>query len=156
MPSPACPRQLLARIVANLELASGMRVLSGVEFEFCLLKESSTSVSGPPHRMDLLFRQEPISYSTLELSLHETFANSLLKACQSFDCPVESFHTEMGGAAAEAALSVAGCREAADRAILFRLVAKVVGNSMIPRPIRPTFMAKPFVEEAGNSGHIHC
>ena len=147
---------MIRRLSSNLKQSLGLKAIAGIEFEFCLFTSELSDAIISPNHSKLLFREQPLSYSAIELSLHEDFVRAILLACAQVDCPLESFHVEMGGAAAEAALAANDCCLIADRAVLFRLVMHTIGSLAKPFKIRPTFMAKPLVKEAGSSGHIHC
>lgn len=58
----------------------------------------------------------------------------------------------IGPGSFEAALSYDSATKMADMASLFKLSVKQLG---IQRGIMPTFMAKPYVDKPGSSGHLH-
>lgn len=60
--------------------------------------------------------------------------------------------TETGPGVYETALGYTDTLRMADNAVLFKLIAKSVG---MKHNVMPTFMAKPWQNESGCSGHIH-
>lgn len=72
--------------------------------------------------------------------------------CDAFNCPIEGWHTESGPGVFEAALEFGEISLMADRASMFKHVAKSVG---VKHGITPCFMAKPRHGLPGNSGHMH-
>lgn len=76
-----------------------------------------------------------------------------------FGIPIECYHTETGPGVYEAALQYCEALEMADRAHLFKLMTKKIGLKRILiinlDGIIPCFMAKPYSNLPGCSGHIH-
>lgn len=91
-------------------------------------------------------------YSLLRPTLHQDYFYDIFDQCKEFDVNVESFHTETGPGVYEAALSYDNATRMADMANLFKLSVKQLG---IKQGIMPTFMAKPYGDQPGCSGHIH-
>jgi len=61
-------------------------------------------------------------------------------------------HTETGPGVFESALAYQPVLRMADNAQLFKYVAKTTG---LAHGILPTFMAKPYADQPGCSGHVH-
>ncbi|KAG0033851.1 hypothetical protein BGZ82_005963 [Podila clonocystis] len=91
-------------------------------------------------------------YSLLRPSLHQDYFYDIFDQCKEFGINIESFHTETGPGVYEAALSYDTATRMADMANLFKLSVKQLG---IKQGIMPTFMAKPYGDQPGCSGHIH-
>ncbi len=64
-------------------------------------------------------------------------------------CP---FVLETGPGVYESALAYQPVRRMADNAVLFKLLAKLIGQN---HGVIPTFMAKPYADQPGCSGHVH-
>lgn len=91
-------------------------------------------------------------YSLLRPTLHQDYFYNIFDQCKEFGVNIESFHTETGPGVYEAALSYDNATRMADMANLFKLSVKQLG---IKQGIMPTFMAKPYGDQPGCSGHIH-
>lgn len=148
---PACPRGLLKRIVARAE-SSGYQAHFGAEFEFWVFRETPRSLQDKDFK-----KLEPLTpgmfgYSWLRTGQHADFVHELLDACESFGIPIEGFHTETGPGVYEVAIRYGTALEAADRAALFKTLAKEVASH---HELSVTFMAKWNPELPGSSGHLH-
>ena len=150
-PHPACPRQILKRVLARAEKL-GMMPMCGMEFEWFNFAETPQTWAakkgvGP----------EPITpgmfgYSLLRANASQPFFEALFNEFARFGIPIEGLHTETGPGVYEAALLFCEALEAADRAILFKTGAKEIGARF---GIMPSFMAKWSQQYPGCSGHIH-
>jgi glutamine synthetase len=150
-PLPICPRQLLKKIIADLESA-GFKAKAGMEFEWFNFAET------PKTWADKKFvAPEPLTpgmfgYSLLRSSLNGEFFNALMDELAAFGVPIEGLHTETGPGVYEAAIAYSDALEAADRAVLFKTSAKEIGYRF---GVMPSFMAKWNTSLPGCSGHIH-
>ncbi len=150
-PHPVCPRGLLRRIVARAE-AQGYRPMVGAEFEFWVFRETPQTLKEKDFR-----NLEPLSpgmygYSWLRTGQHQDFVHELLDACDAFALPLEACHTETGPGVYEVAIRYGTAFEAADRAALFKTLAKEVASQ---HGLCLTFMAKWNSALPGSSGHLH-
>ncbi len=150
-PHPACPRSLLKRIVARAE-SQGYRPMIGAEFEFWVFRETPKSLQDKDFQ-----KLEPLSpgmygYSWLRTGQNQDFVHELLDACDGFDLPIEACHTETGPGVYEVAIRYSTALEAADRAALFKTLAKEVASH---HGLSVTFMAKWNASLPGSSGHLH-
>ena len=148
-PLSACPRSLLKRILTS---ETRFKSLSGLEFEFYNFKETSTSLV----TKDFL-RLEPLThgmfgYSLLRMAKNQAYIDEIYDKSLAYGIPLEAFHTETGPGVYEAILEYCEGLELADRAHLFKLLVKKIGMKY---DIIPTFMAKPYADKPGCSGHIH-
>ncbi|KAI9711047.1 MAG: hypothetical protein M1820_002485 [Bogoriella megaspora] len=160
----ACPRSLLGRIAAKLA-EKGCKALAGAEYEFyqfrapssndSLERNSSSTASylkeNPVHSLPSL-TEGMFGYSITRPVHNQEYYYGMFEACQKFRCPLEGWHTESGPGVFEAALEYGEVTEMADKASLFKLVAKSIGSK---HGITPCFMAKPRQNLPGNSGHMH-
>jgi glutamine synthetase len=150
-PHPACPRSLLKRLVARAE-TQGYRPMVGAEFEFWAFRETSQTLQDKDFR-----KLEPLSfgmygYSWLRTGQHKDFVHELLDACEAFNIPIEALHTETGPGVYEVAIRYGTALETADRAALFKTLAKEVATH---HGLSVTFMAKWNAALPGSSGHLH-
>ncbi|KAH9901553.1 glutamine synthetase/guanido kinase [Cubamyces lactineus] len=150
---PICadPRGVL-RKVAQRAQAKGWRCISGCEYEYFQFQETPESLAKKGFR-DL----QPLTpgmhgYSLLRTQLNSEYFNDLFDESIKFQVPLEGHHTETGPGVYETALAYTDALRMADNAILFKFLAKSVG---MKRGVVPSFMAKPWGNLPGCSGHIH-
>jgi glutamine synthetase len=148
---PACPRGLLKRIVARAE-SQGYAPYVGAEFEFWVFRESSDSLREKDYRRLVPLSQDMFGYSWLRTAQHQPFVRDLLESCERFEIPIEGFHTETGPGVYEVAIKYGPALVAADRAALFKTLAKEVASR---QGLAVTFMAKWNAALPGSSGHLH-
>jgi glutamine synthetase len=148
-PLPSCPRSLLKSI---LNSETKFKSLSGLEFEFYNVKESPNSLVSKD-----ITKLEPLTpgmfgYSLLRMAKNQAYIDDIYQNSLKYGIPLEAFHTETGPGVYEAILEYCDALELADRAHLFKLLVKKIG---IRHEIMPTFMAKPYTNMPGCSGHVH-
>jgi len=151
VPHPACPRQVLRRVLRRAEKL-GYTAMCGMEYEWFNFRETPQSWAdkkgvGPTPLTPGMF-----GYSLLRANASQAFFEALFTEMQAFGVPIEGLHTETGPGVFEAALLFSEALEAADRAILFKTGAKEIGARF---GIMPSFMAKWSAQYPGCSGHIH-
>ncbi|KAI8912796.1 hypothetical protein EDD86DRAFT_202240 [Gorgonomyces haynaldii] len=150
-PLDFCPRGLLKTILkkySDLELFP----MSGMEFEFFQFRESPQSlVSKNGVGLEPL-SQGMFGYSLLRPAQEQKYFNQIYDDCLQYRIPLECYHTETGPGVYEAAIEYADTLELADRAHLFKTAVKQIGAQ---HGIVPCFMAKPYQNQPGCSGHIH-
>ncbi|KAF9954960.1 hypothetical protein BGZ70_010403 [Mortierella alpina] len=150
-PLPVCPRGLLKRVTD--ELASlGWEAMCGAEFEFFNFKESPETLAAKGHTKPEALTPGMFGYSLLRPSLNQEYFYDVFDECRQFGVNIESFHTETGPGVFEAALAYDTATQMADMANLFKLSVKQLG---MKQGIMPTFMAKPYGDLPGCSGHLH-
>ncbi|KAI1314818.1 hypothetical protein EDD11_001695 [Mortierella claussenii] len=146
-----CPRGVLKRVTD--ELASmGWEAMCGAEFEFFNFKESPDTLAAKGHTKPEALTPGMFGYSLLRPSLNQDYFYDIFDQCRDFGVNIESFHTETGPGVFEAALAYDNATHMADMANLFKLSVKQLG---IKQGIMPTFMAKPYGDQPGCSGHLH-
>ncbi|KAG0050798.1 hypothetical protein BGZ83_004427 [Gryganskiella cystojenkinii] len=150
-PLAVCPRGILKRVTDDLA-AMGWEAMCGVEFEFFNFKETPDTLASKGHTAPEALTPGMFGYSLLRPALHQDYFYDIYDKCKEFGINIESLHTETGPGVYEAALSYTSATQMADMANLFKLSAKQLG---IKHGIMPTFMAKPYSDQPGCSGHIH-
>jgi glutamine synthetase len=150
-PHPACPRNLLKRVIARAE-TSGYRPMFAAEFEFWVFRETMDSLQKKRFR-DL----EPLTpgmfgYSWVRSAQNHALFADILDRLERYRVDVEGLHTETGPGVMEAALRYKPALEAADQAALFKTTLKEIIHS---HGLAVTFMAKWNAALPGSSGHIH-
>lgn len=149
-----CPRSLLRTVCDDIKKDAVTKALpySGIEFEFFQFRETSDSVD-QKGGVDLTpITPGMFGYSLLRLGKNIEYQEEMLRTCSEFDIGLEGWHTETGPGVFETAIGYCPAEQIADKATLFKFVAKTVGGF---HNILPSFMAKPKQGLPGNSGHIH-
>ncbi|KAG0075277.1 hypothetical protein BGZ90_010065 [Linnemannia elongata] len=150
-PLAVCPRGVLKKVTD--ELAScGWEAMCGAEFEFFNFKETPDTLAKKGYTDTQALTPGMFGYSLLRPSLHQDYFYDIFDQCRNFDVNIEGFHTETGPGVYEAALAYDTATKMADMANLFKLSVKQLG---LQRGIMPTFMAKPYADQPGCSGHLH-
>jgi glutamine synthetase len=156
-PVCACPRGLLQTQLARIQ-DKGYGAMAGAEYEFYTFRTPDNSSSpaaflqqNPPHQLPSL-TEGMFGYSISRPVHNNDWYYDVYDTCDTFDCPIEGWHTESGPGVFEAALQFGPIALMADRASLFKHVVKSVG---VKHGVAPCFMAKPRHGLPGNSGHMH-
>ncbi|KAI9887898.1 MAG: hypothetical protein M1823_000286 [Watsoniomyces obsoletus] len=152
----ACPRSLLKSVMKKL-YREGVFAMAGAEYEFYHFKAPDSSGPAKSLREKGIGALQPLTEGMFGYSLtrpvhNQAYYYDIYNMCRSFKCDIESWHTETGPGVFEAALEFCPITEMADRACLFKYLAKSIG---IKHGITPCFMAKPREGMPGNSGHMH-
>ncbi|KAK4705038.1 glutamine synthetase, partial [Phenoliferia sp. Uapishka_3] len=145
-----CPRGLLERVIGELK-EDGFEAYAGAEYEYFNFKETPDSAAAKKFQ-DL----DPLSkgmhgYSLLRPALNNEYFHDLYDSLT--DPPsYAGHHTETGPGVYESALAYQPVARMADNATLFKYIAKLTGMKY---GVMPTFMAKPYSDQPGCSGHVH-
>ncbi|KAF8977022.1 hypothetical protein BGZ46_007716 [Entomortierella lignicola] len=150
-PLAVCPRGLLKRFTDELA-TMGWEAMCGAEFEFFNFKETPETLVAKGHTDPQALTPGMFGYSLLRPALNQDYFYDIFDQCSAFGVNIESFHTETGPGVYEAALAYDNANNMADMANLFKLSVKQLG---LKRGIMPTFMAKPYSDKPGCSGHLH-
>ena len=150
-PHPACPRNLLKRIVAQ---AGDMGFLPkfGSEYEFFIFNETPRSLAEKDFRGIETLDPGMFGYSWLRTQSAAELMEAFLTDMEAFRIPLEGLHTETGPGVFEVAIAYGEVLENADQAALFKTAAKAVCAQF---DLTPTFMAKCDPDLPGCSGHLH-
>jgi glutamine synthetase len=150
-PHPACPRQVLRRVLARAE-KMGFQPMVGAEYEFFNFAETPHTWAEKKGLPPTPISPGMFGYSLLRANLNREYFNALMDELAAFRIPIEGLHTETGPGVYEVAIMFSEALEAADRAILFKTAAKEIGSRF---GIMPSFMAKWSAQYPGCSGHLH-
>ncbi len=150
-PHPACPRQVLRRVLRRAEKL-GVVPMCGLEFEWFNFRETPQSWAAKKGVDPTPLTPGMFGYSLLRAGENRDFFNALLDELLAFGVPIEGLHTETGPGVYEAAIQFSEALEAADRAALFKAGTKEIGARF---GIMPSFMAKWSAQYPGCSGHLH-
>ena len=150
-PISVSPRNVLRRVLERAE-ASGYRAELALELEFRLWREDQRSLR-EKHWRDLTPLSPTTSCYNLARSTGDDFlVGKLRRLMDAHGIPTEGYNREHGAGMYEMNLRHAEGIEAADRAMLFRNGVKEI---CLLDGMTASFMAKPFADEDGNSGHLH-
>jgi len=123
-----------------------------VEYEYFQFKETPQSAADKNFTNLKALTPGMHGYSLLRTTLNKDYFNALFDESVKFGIGVESHHTETGPGVFETALAYTSALRVADNASLFKLTAKSIG---MQHGIIPSFMAKPYGNLPGTSGHLH-
>ncbi|CAE6498765.1 unnamed protein product [Rhizoctonia solani] len=150
-PIPVCPRGTLTKAVRLAE-NSGWEAVAGVEYEYFQFEETPQTVSEKKFMNLSPLTSGMHGYSLLRTQLNQEYFHDLFDESKKFGIEIEGHHTETGPGVYETALAYTSALRMADNATLFKFVAKSVG---MKRGVIPSFMAKPWANLPGCSGHVH-
>ena len=151
-PNDLDPRHVLGRVVDRLA-ADGLTPVVAVELEFFLLEmESGRPVIARGIESGVRPSGNEV-YSLSELQDFKPFFDDLYTSCDAQDIPLESGISEYAPGQFELTLRhKPDALRATDDAVMYKRLVKGVAarHGMIA-----SFMAKPFVDQAGNGMHLH-
>ncbi|CAE6420335.1 unnamed protein product [Rhizoctonia solani] len=150
-PIPVCPRGTLIKVIKSAE-SSGWEPVAGVEYEYFQFKETPHTVAEKNFTNISPLTSGMHGYSLLRTQLNQDYFHDLFDESKKFGIEIEGHHTETGPGVYETALAYTSALRMADNATLFKFVAKSVG---MKQGVIPSFMAKPWANLPGCSGHIH-
>lgn len=133
--------------------------LTGVEFEFYNFKETSDTLAQKNGAGLTPLTQGMFGYSITRPSIHQSYFDEIHDKALKYRIPLECMHTETGPTLIttgpgvyEAVLEYTNTLELADRAHLFKVLTRKVAAK---HGVVPAFMAKPYTDQPGCSGHLH-
>ncbi|KAF8609858.1 glutamine synthetase/guanido kinase [Ceratobasidium sp. AG-I] len=150
-PIPVCPRGSLAKAVSKAE-TFGWEPVAGVEYEYFQFNETPNTLAEKKFMNLSPLTSGMHGYSLLRTQLNMEYFHELFDESKKFGIEIEGHHTETGPGVYETALAYTSALRMADNATLFKFVAKSIG---MKRGVVPSFMAKPWANLPGCSGHIH-
>ncbi|CEL51574.1 glutamine synthetase [Rhizoctonia solani AG-1 IB] len=150
-PIPVCPRGTLTKAIKSAE-SSGWEPIAGVEYEYFQFQETPQTVAEKRFTNLSPLTSGMHGYSLLRTQINQEYFHDLFDESKKFGIEIEGHHTETGPGVYETALAYTSALRMADNATLFKFVAKSVG---MKRGVIPSFMAKPWANLPGCSGHIH-
>ncbi|PFH51734.1 hypothetical protein AMATHDRAFT_141939 [Amanita thiersii Skay4041] len=145
------PRGIL-KIATDSAAANGKHCIAGVEYEYFNFKETPEALAKKQFHNLQPLTPGMHGYSLLRPQLNLGYFQELFDECLKFDVQIEGHHTETGPGVFETALAYTSALRMADNAILFKFAAKSLG---MKHSVLPSFMAKPWEDLPGCSGHVH-
>jgi len=150
---PICadPRGVLKKAV-DIAKAGGLECYSGVEYEYFNFKETPETLAKKKFTNLQPLTSGMHGYSMLRTQLNNDYFRDLFDESARFGIEIEGHHTETGPGVYETALAYTSALRMADNAILYKYLAKSIG---MKHGVMPSFMAKPWGNLPGCSGHVH-
>ncbi|TCD62179.1 hypothetical protein EIP91_007263 [Steccherinum ochraceum] len=150
---PICadPRGVLKKVTERAQ-DMGFSCYAGCEFEYFQFDETPKSLAEKKFLNLKPLTSGMHGYSLLRPQLNNDYFTDIFDETHKFDVPLEGHHTETGPGVYETALAYTSALRMADNAILFKFALKSLGMKY---GITPSFMAKPWGNLPGTSGHIH-
>ncbi|KAK7020476.1 Gln-synt-C domain-containing protein [Favolaschia claudopus] len=145
------PRGIM-RITTERAAAAGKQCFAGVEYEYFNFQETPQSVVQKNFTGLQPLTPGMHGYSLFRTQLNNDYFRDLFDVSAQFGITLEGHHTETGPGVFETALAYTSALRMADNGILFKYLAKSLG---MKHGVMPSFMAKPWGNLPGCSGHIH-
>lgn len=135
----------------------GWRVMAATEMEFTLIDASriETRDNAPIPPLNPVTGRALNTESILslaELDAFDSFFTELYQGCADMGIPAQTATTEGGIGQFEMTLLHQDALRAADDALLFKMLTRGLARK---HGMAATFMAKPYVADAGNGMHVH-
>ncbi len=146
------PRRALAAVCERFR-ALGLTPVMATELEFYLVDTSGEVPTPPKSPVTHKFLDGDGALSIDDLDHFEAFFTDVYAACDAHGIPVDSAISENGGGQFEInLLHVPDPLAAADHALFFKRFVKGIARKY---GLAASFMAKPFLDRAGNGFHVH-
>ena len=142
-PWEACPRSFLKRqIAAAAEL--GITLQMAVEFEWTMAYENEDGSYAPV--------DDTLCFSTTAMTIANDVMLDIVAALDDQNIPVELYYPELGHGQQEMAIHHSDPLTCADNHIFIR---ETIRNVAYMHGMIASLAPKPFLDQAGNGGHIH-
>jgi len=150
-PVEVSPRQILKRQIARATKL-GLRAKMASELEFYVYQETFQSAEQKGYH-----HLEPVSayledYHILQTTKEEPLIRAIRNGMEGAGIPIENSKGEWGRGQAEINLRYADVLDMADRHVIYKNGVKEIA---FQQGHAVTFMAKPHVDQAGSSFHLH-
>jgi glutamine synthetase len=139
----ACPRAFLKRQIDACARA-GFSVRAAFECEFTLAVRKADGGFAP--------LDESLCFSTVGMTTAAAVMDDLVAALEAQGIEVEQYYPELGHGQQELSIRHAPALAAADRQVFYRETVRGVAYR---HGLVASLAPKPFVDQAGNGGHIH-
>lgn len=145
------PRHALAQVLDRFA-KRGWQVIAATELEFYLVDDSGSSllpVINPTNKRRL---NASDTLSLQQLDDFDAFFSDLYQSCDTLGIAAQTATSECGVGQFEMSISHCDAMRMADDTWLFKTLVKGLARK---HGMAATFMAKPFMHDAGNGLHIH-
>ncbi len=145
------PRHALSSVLARYA-AKGWSVVAATELEFTLLDASGDQPQPPfnPITKRKLDNESVLSMS--EMDAFDAFFTELYDGCEAMGIPAQTTISESGIGQFEINLNHQDAMRCADDTWLFKALVRGLARK---HGFAATFMAKPYINDAGNGMHVH-
>ncbi|RCH97283.1 hypothetical protein CU098_009871 [Rhizopus stolonifer] len=150
-PVAGCPRNVLKGAVEEYE-EMNLMPYCGVEFEFYCFKENIESLTEKGHANLKSLTVGTSGFSILRPLENQEFYYHMFDWLKKFKIDLEGWHAECGPGIFEASILYKEAKESGDRCTLFKTATKQIAKK---HNVMASFMAKPYQQYPGASGHIH-
>jgi glutamine synthetase len=155
VPDPAEPRAALERVLGHFA-ALKLKPVCALELEFYLIDPRRADGGAPLPPLDPRSgKRETVAsvYGIDDLDRYEAFLSALTEAATTQNVPVSATSKEYSPGQFEANLKhQTDALRAADHAVFLKQIVRAAARSA---GFEATFMAKPYVDNAGTGLHIH-
>ena len=148
---PVSPRTMLKRQVARAATA-GYRVMAGTEFEFYVLSDTYEDLAQKKYNDIERVGYYNEDYHLLQATKLEPLYRQIRNDMTAARIPIEFSKGEAAPSQHEINIRYDEVLESADRSVLFKHGAKEIAWQ---NGYGLTFMAKPYADWTGSSGHLH-
>jgi glutamine synthetase len=148
---PVSPRTMLKRQVERAE-TMGLRVKAGTEFEFYVLSDTFEDLNEKGYNDVERVGYYNEDYHLLQATKLEPLYRQIRNQMTAARIPIEFSKGEAAPSQHEINIRYDDVLESADRSVLFKHGAKEIAWQ---NGYGLTFMAKPYAEWTGSSGHLH-
>ncbi len=145
------PRHALSSVLARYA-AKGWSVVAATELEFTLLDATGDQPQPPfnPITKRKLDNESVLSMS--EMDAFDAFFTELYDGCEAMGIPAQTTISESGIGQFEINLNHQDAMRCADDTWLFKALVRGLARK---HGFAATFMAKPYINDAGNGMHVH-
>jgi glutamine synthetase len=143
-PWEACPRSFLKRQIAAAA-DMGLTLQMAVEFEWSMAYEDPETGGYVPIDQGNCF-------STTAMTISDSVITEIVDALEAQNIPVELYYPELGHGQQELSIRHANPLTAADNHVFTR---ETIRNVAYKHNMIASLAPKPFLDQAGNGGHIH-
>lgn len=150
-PVEESPRTILKKQIERARKL-GYRPKMGSELEFYLYKDSYDAAQAKAYQALEPFSAYLEDYHILQTSKEEFVIQAIRNGMEAAGIPVENSKGEWGKGQEEINLRYADALEMADRHVIYKNGVKEIAYQ---KGVAVTFMAKPHIDRAGSSFHLH-
>jgi len=145
------PRHALIAVLDRFA-ERGWTVMAATEMEFTLIDDSGIAPTAPQNPVTGRPLHGEAILSLAEMDAFDDFFTALYEGCEAMGIPAQTAISESGMGQFEVNLNHQDALRAADDAWLFKTLVRGVARQ---HGCAATFMAKPYLQDAGNGMHVH-
>ena len=145
------PRHALAQVLDRYA-KRGWQVMAATELEFYLVDDSGSSLLPAINPINKRRLNASDTLSLQQLDDFDAFFSNLYQSCDALGIAAQAATSECGVGQFEISISHCDAMRMADDTWLFKTLARGLARKY---GMAATFMAKPFMHDAGNGLHIH-